>query len=294
MACYHPIPAYQETRGGPVKLGPPLGTANLALPCQKCVGCRTDRATMWARRCTHEAQQWDSNIFLTLTYADDHLPEEAHLEPHELQKFFKRLRKNAHGDRSIPHGDKRISPIRYFACGEYGEENGRPHYHAAIFNLRPKQKRCVGKDLYEDEEITSIWGKGNAYYAPFTPATAAYIAQYQLKKQRGDNVDQDGVWKPPPFLRVSQGIGRAWLDKYATDLQHGYLVTDGTKGPIPRYYKRRLKTHQPSIAETIEKMSEKHRTEIQSNRNDPERLTAQEIIHEQQKTRKEKRDLKSR
>jgi hypothetical protein len=305
MACYHPIPAYHKTRGGPVTLGPPLGSENLALPCGKCVGCRTDRATMWARRCTHEAKLWDSNIFVTLTYDDEHLPEESHLAPKDLQLFFKRLRKNTHGSSSLNNSPKRTTkrgkirkqqpdyPIRYFACGEYGETNGRPHYHAAIFNLRLNDKKQAGTELYESELLTTWWKKGQAKFSEFTPATAAYIAQYQLKKQRGDNIDQNGHYRPEPFLRTSQGIGRDWLDKYAKDLQHGYIIDNAKKGPIPRYYKQRIKTRRPDVAAVMEAMTEKHLAETATDKNRPERLQAQEIIHTQQKNKKEKRDLKT-
>lgn len=30
-----------------------------------------------------------------------------------------------------------MKQLRYYACGEYGERFGRPHYHYIIFNLHP-------------------------------------------------------------------------------------------------------------------------------------------------------------
>ena len=75
--------------------------------------------------------------FLTLTYADEHLPPNGSLVVADLQKFIKRLRK---------HYAKRNNGIklRYYACGEYGDRYGRPHYHAIICGLSLRQE---DKDL---------------------------------------------------------------------------------------------------------------------------------------------------
>ena len=72
-----------------------------------------------------EAGQHTDNAFVTLTYADDQLPDGNSLCPEDVTKFLKRLR-------------KRIDPvkIRYFLCGEYGEgSTSRPHYHLILFGL---------------------------------------------------------------------------------------------------------------------------------------------------------------
>ena len=61
------------------------------------------------------------NAYITLTYNDDHLPANGSLQPRDLQLFWKRLRK------------ARTPGIRYYACGEYGDQTARPHYHAIIF-----------------------------------------------------------------------------------------------------------------------------------------------------------------
>lgn len=48
-----------------------------------------------------------------------------YLRKHDLQLFFKRLRKNL-----SYYGEEKI---RYFACGEYGPVHFRPHYHFLLF-----------------------------------------------------------------------------------------------------------------------------------------------------------------
>ena len=65
----------------------------------------------------HEASMHMFNSFVTLTYDDDHLPEYNSLNYKHFQDFMKRLRKSHNG-------------VRFYMCGEYGEDFSRPHYHA--------------------------------------------------------------------------------------------------------------------------------------------------------------------
>lgn len=299
MACYRPIPAAQEG-SEPPKLWPPMGHANLALPCGKCIGCRSARATQWAHRCTHEASQWEHNTFITLTYEDAHLPPEGHLDAEALQRFFKRLRKYRERPgaklASNPH-----SNLRYFACGEYGETSGRPHYHAIIFNGRFTDEHRVGDNLYESDTLATLWPFGANRVGTVTGQSANYIAQYSLKKQGAGDHDADGVWRPAPFLRMSlkPAIGLAWLAKYAPDLRHGYLVENGYKHGIPRTYKEKLKQMGEEmttraiqhLAEEIDIRTRTHQRNNPSNRNDPERQKAAEQIQIRYKQLTENRRL---
>lgn len=281
MACYHPIPASHE--GQSVTLWPPVGESNIALPCGKCIGCRTDRATQWANRCTHEAGLHQHNSFITLTYDDTHLPTDAHLTPRHLQLFIKRLRKHASGNANTTVGNPQTN-IRYFACGEYGETNGRPHYHALLFNRAFTDTHPVGKDLSSSETLSQLWPLGDHRIGEVTPASASYIAQYSLKKQGAGDHDADGVWRPAPFLRMSlrPAIGAEWLKQYATDLQHGYLVQDARKHPIPRYYRDKIKEHYPELRDYIQTQIDKQRATT-TDKKDKQRLADTEIIHTRRK-----------
>lgn len=295
MACYHPIPALQLAPGGPVKLWPPIGTANLQLPCSKCIGCRTDRASEWAQRCAHEATQWPTNIFVTLTYDDAHLPAGGDLEPGHLRNFIKRLRKSAIEHSSRYRRDSK-SGIRYLASGEYGSKGKRPHYHALFFNLDFADRRRTAADLYESPTLSALWGNGQVRFGDATPAAAAYIAQYNIKKiGTGEVLDPDtGLIRRPPFLRMSlkPAIGSQWLAKYKTDLQHGYLVTDtGRKMKVPRTYVIKLEEQDPELHESIKLTAEKHRQQNIGDHNDPERQRAAELIHFHRKQLTERRKL---
>ena len=128
---------------------------NITLPCGQCMSCRISRSKQWAIRCVHEAEQWEQNCFITLTYNPEHLaiktkecekcpiykkrdPNETCAEgsicKRDFQLFMKRLRKKFTGYEPVP-GTNRF-PIRYFHCGEYGEKLRRPHHHACIFNFQ--------------------------------------------------------------------------------------------------------------------------------------------------------------
>lgn len=296
MPCYRPIPALQDRANNKPRLWPPLGTANLELPCGKCIGCRAAKATQWARRCEHEAAQWEHNTFVTLTYSDENLPQEGHLQPRDLQLFFKRLRKHSNQPSSRVNSDRRYN-LRYLSCGEYGTRNGRPHYHALIFNCGfSDQERAGGTNdnpLYTSETLGRLWPHGSHTFGVATPAAANYIAQYNLKKQGQGTTDEDGVWRPAPFLRVSlrPAIGKEWLDKYAKDLQKGFITQDGQKQPIPRYYTKKLKEEHTDYYENLELNNEKTRIRTPRPDNTEARRKAAEIIHTRLKQLTEKRSI---
>lgn len=285
MTCYHPIPAYQDTPGEELRLWPPVGTANLELPCGSCIGCKTSRATDWARRAEHEASSWEHNCFLTLTYDDKHLPRGGDLEPAELQKFIKRLRTTRHNLHPAVRGN-RAHGVRYLACGEYGERTGRPHYHLLLFNCDFNDTHAIGSQERRSDLLQQLWPYGNHCLGTVTGASANYVAQYTLKKQGTSYCDQDGVVKPPPFLRMSlkPAIGTRWLEKNKRDLTHGYLVTNGTKGRIPRTYKNKLRVLDPQRAEFSEWQASKQP-------HPRENLAAAEIIHRRRAELGNKRSL---
>ena len=66
----------------------------LLVPCGKCLACRIARRQEWSMRVIHELAGYKDAVFLTLTYADEHLPPNGSLVVADLQKFIKRLRKH--------------------------------------------------------------------------------------------------------------------------------------------------------------------------------------------------------
>lgn len=191
-------------------------TAPLKVPCTKCLGCKADQSLMWSIRAYHESLMHDQNCFVTLTYDNENLPANGKIDKTHLQKFFKRVRKK--------------HSIRYFACGEYGGQTHRPHYHAIIFGkdwLEGSQQ--IDDKLYTNHELVSMWGQGLVSIAPVTMASICYVCGYVTKKL--DDTDT--------FTLMSRrrGIGYNFLDKYKTSLAQSESVTiEGREYPIPKRY----------------------------------------------------------
>jgi len=186
------------------------------------------------------------SCMLNLTYSDAWLPEHGQLFKDDLQRFFKRLRKA---------GFK----FRYVASGEYGDRTKRPHFHIALFGVdfsddRRAFGRAVGGDpTFTSDVVSKVWPQGNHLIGTLNFESAAYIARYILKKIKGlqkpeplyvDDVTGEMVLPNPEFMLMSKGIGRSWFrDFFMSDVYpHASVITSqGSKAPVPRYYKTLLK-----------------------------------------------------
>lgn len=229
MQCTSPRRIQLKTKLGLPHYKYPDG---LEVPCGKCLACRIAKRREWTIRMIHELGYHEDSIFVTLTYDDDHLPNNYSLVKSDLVKFFKRLRKNLH-DRKI----------KYFACGEYGEVTQRPHYHAIIFglSLKPEDKDLVMKSWpFCDWHNKSI--RKNSFGLA-EPDSIGYVAGYIDKKFSGDlaNTEYFIKGREPVFRLLSLGIGKQFCDDNAEQLKNNLFVsTFGVKNSLPRYYVKRL------------------------------------------------------
>ena len=62
-------------------------------PCGQCIACRLNYGKLWSIRMMEELKKHDKACFATLTYDEEHVPEDGQLSKRELQLFWKRLRK---------------------------------------------------------------------------------------------------------------------------------------------------------------------------------------------------------
>jgi len=264
MACVSPTRACQEVKGGKVRFGAPSAydARELQVPCGKCIGCKMDRARSWSIRLKHEASLFDSNVFVTLTYDDAHLPRSLSLEYRDFQLFMKRLRRR--GGSLVSNADKH-NGVRFFAAGEYGAKLRRAHFHALLFNCHfPDSVRLWNGDSHSTT-AEELWGKGNVVLGDFTLERAAYVAGYTVEKRYGqaavdhyeDVVDRSTgelFRRRPEFVQMSRapGIGARWYDRYRSDLYKGY-VTDGSghRVRVPRYYFNKLMRDEPVRASQL-------------------------------------------
>lgn len=249
MKCTSPISAYVVPDVGLVfhLMAKHSNPREVKVPCRQCLSCRLNRASDWQTRLIHESKSHDQSTFLTLTYDDDHLPEDGGLNVKHLQDFIKRLRKAVYPRK-----------IRYYGVGEYGDTTRRAHYHAIIFGFYPSDpvlhsSSANGEPLYHSEFISKLWPFGFNLISPFSSNTAGYVARYVVKKQTGQaakeiyrSVDvSTGELKPikPPFsvMSLKPGIGFNHMNKFKDDyFRLGSTIIDGVRKPLPGAYVKRL------------------------------------------------------
>lgn len=256
MSCFHPLPAFQDRNGGGVRIGYHAGEQGdkLELPCGRCIGCKQAKAKSWAIRCMHEAQLHDSNLFVTVDYAPEHLPASLSLEYGDFQGFLRRLRK-AQG-----------AGIRFFVSGEYGEQFGRPHWHALLFNCVFSDMVRYANGTFRSAKAERLWARGQVVIGAVTSRSAAYCAGYTLGKVYGSaaaDFYEDVVntttgevsCRRPPFCVMSRrpGIGAKWYERFRGDVLPGdFAVLDGAKYKVPQFYWRKFQAEgDPSLVEQI-------------------------------------------
>lgn len=190
----------------------------IEVPCGRCMLCRIERKREWKNRLLLELDYWDAASFITLTYDEENVPLDRSLNKKALQDFFKRLRRRL--------GDKRI---KYYAVGEYGDLNYRPHYHAIIFG-------CDDKAIIED-----CWTFGFVKVGSVTHDSIQYVTGYITKKLFGDMAESVYGNRVPPFSLMSQGLGLRFVQDHAEQLKLNLGFTlGGVEQGLPRYFVKKL------------------------------------------------------
>lgn len=239
MPCYCPIRAYfgksvsPNTGRRPIvfNISQSFSGIPIDVPCGQCIGCKLERSRQWALRIVHEKRLHAESAFLTLTYADANLPANGSLDLRHLQLFMKRLRK------------RREQGLRFFACGEYGELTGRPHYHILLMNASfPDMKfyKTSGQhNLSVSVECSKIWSFGDHFIGDVTFESAAYVARYCVKKISGPGAAAHYGGRVPEFVCMSRrpGIGAGWFEKYYGEAYHrDSAIANAREVRLPRYY----------------------------------------------------------
>ena len=194
----------------------------IEVPCGRCTSCKIAHSREWVIRLLHELEYSESAYFVTLTYDDEHLPSDGSLSVDELQRFFKRLRKQ------LPPRS-----LRYYACGEYGETSNRPHYHFIGYLF------CEHGNF--KSVVESAWSLGFVYIGTVTAQSCRYVAQYVHKKYSAKYNKYIYGDKQPPFQLQSQGLGKDYMYDNAERLLADLCVTlNGKPVGLPRYYAKKL------------------------------------------------------
>ncbi len=285
MTCYSPLKGFvNKEDGGIVFRRSKNAGEDMEVACGQCMGCRIDKSQEWAARIVHEAQMHQANCFVTLTYNKEHVPWDGSLVKEHFQKFMKRLRKH--------NEDKKI---RYYHCGEYGEENQRPHYHACIFGMdfddRVAHSATNEIITYTSETLEKIWGKGFCTVGELNYETAAYTSRYVMKKitgikaethyekldtttgqiinlqpeyvtmSLGKNCKDHKKQRDPNCDKCSGGIGWKFYEKYKSDFyprSECPIPGRGVYNKVPKYYEGLYGQEAPDALETIKKKRKKY------------------------------------
>lgn len=295
MPCYHPLTAYKSRhvlpsgkRAVTFSLRDGFRDLEVKIPCGQCIGCRLERSRQWAVRCMHEASLYEDNCFVTLTYNDASLPAFGSLQKVDLQNFMKRLRKRFDG-----------TTIRFFSCGEYGDQFNRPHYHSLLFGVDFRDKTALatrgGFPVWRSPTLEKLWTFGYSEIGSVTFESAAYVARYITKKVTGNELLKKARYevvdvatgevarRSPEFALMSRGgrggkggIGKPWLEKYGCEVfPADSVVMRGRLMKPPRYYDGLYEYVSPEEMEAVKRkrIRERNRKEERA-----ERLSAREAV----------------
>lgn len=167
------------------------------------------RINGWMIRHREEMAVSSAAHFVTLTYAEEHLPKDGQLCKRDLQLFIKSLRKKNKG-------------IRYHAIGEYGSDYGRPHYHIIMYNL-------TDRDL-----LSETWNKGFVVGSKLTMGRVRYALAYMMGVR-------DDTHEVKPFAVMSRrpGIGITYIarmKKHHLKKLDSVVYDFDCANAMPRYY----------------------------------------------------------
>ena len=230
----------------------------------------------------HEASLHDQNCSITLTYSSEHVPYGGTLMLSDFQRFMKRLRKR------FGNG------IRFYHCGEYGENFGRPHYHAILFNHDFPDKRpwrfSNNELLYRSQVLEELWPFGFSSIGSVTFESAAYVARYILKKINGELADThytrinpdtgEYCLVRPEYVTMSRrpGIASGWFDKFSSDVYPSdEVIVRGHSCRPPRFYDNRYELLDPDQLALI-KNARKKLAKNNACDNTPDRLCIKEEL----------------
>jgi hypothetical protein len=182
-------------------------------------------------------------------------------------------------------------------AGEYGENFGRPHFHACIFGHDFYDKKLwkrtpSGSLLYRSEHLETLWPFGYSSVGDVNFESAAYVARYIMKKVTGkkahehyEQIDDDSgeiVKRVPEFNKMSlkPGIGAEWYKKFKSDVYpHDYVIVRGKKMKPPKAYDKMYKKDNPYEYDELLYNREKN-AKLNPDNHDPKRLDAKRQILE--------------
>lgn len=225
----------------PIYVMPKAGYERVPVPCGKCPPCKMRRVNSWVFRLLEEEKVSSSSHFVTLTYDTRFVPISDNgfmtLVKKDFQLYMKRLRKLCVG-----------RELKYYAVGEYGSKNKRPHYHAIIFN-------CPNFEFFADAWSLDGVPIGGVHVGSVSGDSIAYTMKY-IDKQ-GDFRAHSRDDRLKEFALMSKGLGKSYLtcsvvNYHKADISRLYVTRPGGfKSAMPKYYRDRIYTEQEKINQVV-------------------------------------------
>lgn len=185
----------------------------LPFPCGHCLSCLVNARRVWTARLILEAQCHEHSFFSTLTYEVE--PDGRNVVKSHLSQTLHRLR-----DRARQQGKS----VRFFGCGEYGENGGRPHYHVVVFGLSPGDEQLLDRAWAAGFNDASGAKPGFVHHGYFSADAAAYICGYVVKKLTNAASSRAAAilkGRNPEFALMSRrpGIGKLGIQSFIDALE---------------------------------------------------------------------------
>lgn len=253
------------------------GINNAPVKCGRCLPCKKNRIAQWSIRLEKEMEISTSAMFVTLTYDNLHIPittgrypmtllknskQDAELQQQEkedrsdrsIQAFFKRLRYYEGESKKLWNiKQKEIEeqkPLKYYACGEYGSQKFRPHYHIILFNLVDYKNlnRAWATAVVKNGTTVDHIPFGEVDIQDVNPNTIKYVLKY-INKDNWNRFHKDDN-RVKEFSLMSKGLGKNWITPkvesfYNRRLDINYTISsDGYKVAMPRYYRDKMLTEE--------------------------------------------------
>lgn len=239
MKCLHPLEVspYKNIR------------KYILVPCGKCPACLSTKRDDLAFRLDAEYNSRDTfcSLFITLTYSPEYVPmnidpntgeEFMQVSPDDIHNFFKYFRKL---------GKEYDLKFTYFLASEYGDQFGRPHYHAIFFI-----KHINSMNILDDvtKLVETAWYRGfvKVEFPRASFSALNYVTKYVIKDVCLDLKDD----YKKNFTRRSKGLGLSCI--YGNTFRVGqtlkFLDSENRVHILPRYYhthifnETQLKQHQ--------------------------------------------------
>lgn len=197
---------------------------NMPHNCGHCAHCRSQKKVAWSSRVIADYNAFNQKaVFLTLDYADSHLPNARPVYNQKTGEVYRYASgmPRLMGDLCRPHANAFFNKFKtyyqrkfntkfegkYFLCGEYGGRFGRPHYHALILGIDINQIEVI-------KLLESCWKYGRCKIE--APRNAEHCIKY-IAGYLFDSIGSQSQFmqhyqvKQVPFCNVSKGFGKALI-----------------------------------------------------------------------------------